>query len=84
MIQEEGDERYIVTEYKVALGRGICEQIRKVMLHVWQMPENEIPKDNELLVEHWVNSVLDNEIDNSHEQLWEIGEQGRGSFEDKD
>jgi len=77
-------ERYIVVEYEIALGHGICQQIRKAMFHVWGMSEEEIPEDNEKLCEHWVYAVLDNTIDNDHEQLWEFGEQGRGSFEEMD
>jgi hypothetical protein len=78
------DNRYIRVTYDVALGRGVCQQIRKAMFHVWGMPEDEIPDDNLELVEHWVNAVLDNTIDNDHEQLWECGEQGRGSLNDVD
>jgi hypothetical protein len=83
-IRQEGEDTYIVVEYKIALGRGICQQIRKAMRHIWDMDPDEIPEDNEALVEYWMNSVLDNTIDNDHEQLWEVGEQGRGSFEDTD
>ena len=84
-VEETGEvERYIVVEFEIALGRGLCQQIRKAMFHVWGMPEEEIPEDNEKLCEHWVHSVLDNTIDNDHEQLWEFGEQGRGSLEDTD
>ena len=76
--------QYIRATYDVALGRGVCQQIRKVMLHIWEMPEDEIPENGLELVERWVNDVLDNAIDNDHERLWEIGEQGRGSLNDND
>ena len=78
------DSQYIRVTYDVPLGRGVCQQIRKVMLHLWEMPEDEIPESNLKLVEQWVGDVLDNAIDNDHERLWEIGQQGRGSLNDID
>ena len=67
---------YIEATYKVRTDAGICEQIRKVLIHLDSMPVDEIPEDNAELVQYWVELILDNQIDNDHERLWEIGEQG--------
>ena len=67
---------YIHATYQVRTDTGICEQIRKVLIHLDSMPVDEIPDDDAELVQYWVELILDNQIDNDHERLWEIGEQG--------
>ena len=67
---------YIHATYKVSKSEGVCEQIRKVLIHLDSFDPADIPEGKTELLQFWVNLVLDNQIENDHERLWEIGEQG--------
>ena len=76
MSASPASDDYFEATYRVLKSEGACEQIRKVLLHLDSMPVDDIPEDNKELLQYWVNLVLDNQIENDHERLWEIGEQG--------
>ena len=76
MSASPASDGYIHATFKVRTDTGIPEQIRKVLIHLDSFDPAEIPKDKTELVQFWVELILDNQIDNDHERLWEIGEQG--------
>ena len=69
------DVEYVYATYKVPLGFGIMPQIRNAMIYLDCYTEVELQgmTDTELL-QLWVDSILDNQIDNDWERLGEIGE----------
>ena len=73
----EDDEglKYVYASYKVAKGFGIIPQLRAVMFHIDSYTEEELAgKSDTDILQMWVDSVLDNAIDNDWERLGEIGE----------
>jgi len=73
----EDDEglKYVYASYKVAKGFGIMPQILNAMIYLDCYTEEELDgmSDTDLL-QLWVDSILDNQIDNDWERLGEIGE----------
>ena len=69
------DVEYVHATYKVPLGFGIMPQIYNAMIYLDCYTELELKgmTDTELL-QLWVDSILDNQIDNDWERLGEIGE----------
>jgi len=65
---------YVYATYKVPLGFGIMPQIRNAMIYLDCYSEEELKdmSDTELL-QLWVDSILDNQIDNDWERLGELG-----------
>ena len=76
MSTSPASDDYIHATYRVLQSEGTCEQIRKVLIHLDSFDPAEIPEDKTELLQYWVDLVLDNQIENDHERLWEIGEQG--------
>jgi hypothetical protein len=66
---------YIEATYKVPLGFGIMPQIYNAMIYLDSYTEEELEGMSEPdILQMWVDSILDNQIDNDWERLGEIGE----------
>ncbi len=66
---------YIEATYKVPLGFGIMPQIYNAMIYLDSYTEEELEGMSETdILQMWVDSILDNQIDNDWERLGEIGE----------
>jgi hypothetical protein len=72
--KSDANVEYVYATYKVPLGFGIMPQIRNAMIYLDCYSEEELKdmSDTELL-QLWVDSILDNQIDNDWERLGELG-----------